>query len=92
MNHNSEKWEQLILEWADSLKQAKLRQAVIDDKMHSFLRGNGCLPTPDELAHLEHLWARHTQALQKSQLFMQSVMQTYHHAEETGLHSASAKG
>ena len=92
MNLNSEKWEQLILEWADSLKQAKLKQAVIDDKMHSFLRGNGCLPTPDELAHLEHLWARHTQALQKSQQFMHSVMRTYHQAEETSLDARSAKG
>ncbi len=77
MNHSIEKWELLTTEWAESLKKAKVRQAIIDDKMHSFLRGNGCLPAEEELKLVEQLWEQHVQARNKMNHFIQSVQESY---------------
>lgn len=77
MSHNIEKWEQLTTEWADSLKKAKVRQAIIDDKMHSFLRGNGCLPSEEELTLVEQLWEQHVHARNKMNHFIQNVLESY---------------
>ncbi len=73
----TEKWNQLTTEWAESLKKAKVRQAIIDDKMHSFLRGNGCLPTEEELKMVEQLWEKHVQARNRTNEFIQSVLESY---------------
>lgn len=77
MSHSKEKWEQLTNEWADSLKKAKVRQAIIDDKMHSFLKGNGCLPTEEELKMVEQLWEKHVHARNKTNQFIQDVLLSY---------------
>lgn len=77
VNHNIEKWEQLTTEWSHSLKKAKVRQAIIDDKMHSFLKGNGCLPTEEELKIVEQLWELHVQARNKTNQFIQEVLESY---------------
>jgi hypothetical protein len=77
VSHSTEKWEQLTSEWADSLKKAKVRQAIIDDKMHSFLKGNGCLPTDEELKMVEQLWEQHVQARNKTNRFIQDVLLNY---------------
>lgn len=77
MSHRSEKWDQLTNEWAESLKKAKVRQAIIDDKMHSFLRGNGCLPTAEELKIVEELWRQHVEARNRTNQFIQVVLQNY---------------
>lgn len=77
VSHSTEKWEQLTHEWLNTLKKAKVRQAIIDDKMHSFLRGNGCLPTEEELQMVEQLWEKHVQARNKTNQFIQSVLESY---------------
>jgi tRNA/tmRNA/rRNA uracil-C5-methylase (TrmA/RlmC/RlmD family) len=77
VSHSSEKWDQLTKEWAESLKKAKTRQAIIDDKMHSFLRGNGCLPTTEELQIVEQLWQQHVEARNRTNQFIQAVLQNY---------------
>lgn len=77
MSHSTEKWEQLTNEWANSLKKAKVRQAIIDDKMHSFLKGNGCMPTEEELQTVEQLWEQHVQARNKTNQFIRSVLEAY---------------
>jgi microsomal dipeptidase-like Zn-dependent dipeptidase len=77
VSHSRENWEQLTSEWADSLKKAKVRQAIIDDKMHSFLKGNGCLPTDEELKMVEQLWEQHVQARNKTNRFIQDVLLNY---------------
>jgi len=77
VNHRSDKWDQLTNEWAESLKKAKVRQAIIDDKMHSFLRGNGCLPTAEELKIVEELWRQHVEARNRTNQFIQVVLQNY---------------
>jgi len=77
VSHRSEKWDQLTNEWAESLKKAKVRQAIIDDKMHSFLRGNGCLPTAEELKIVEELWRQHVEARNRTNQFIQVVLQNY---------------
>lgn len=77
MNHNSDTWQALTKHWAASLKQAKLRQAIIDDKMQSFLKGNGCLPTEAELAQVEQCWATHVAARNKTNQFIQAVLESY---------------
>ncbi|WP_029148257.1 hypothetical protein [Methylophilus sp. 5] len=77
MSHSADQWQQLTHEWADALKQAKLSQAVIDDKMHSFLKGNGCLPSEAELKNVEQLWQRHVVARNKTNQFIQAVLKSY---------------
>ena len=77
MSYSTEKWEQLTSEWAESLKKAKVRQAIIDDKMHSFLKGNGCLPTDEELKMVDHLWEQHLQAWNMTNRFIQDVLLNY---------------
>lgn len=83
MSHSSEKWDQLTNEWSASLKKAKIRQAIIDDKMHSFLRGNGCLPTAEELKVVEALWDQHVAARNRTNLFIQAVLENYTTTEAT---------
>jgi hypothetical protein len=77
MNHRSEKWDQLSKEWTESLQKAKIRQSIIDDKMHSPPRGNGCLPTAEELKIVEQLWGQHVEARNKTNQFIQAVLQNY---------------
>ena len=77
MQHNSEIWLALTHRWAETLKKAKLKQAVIDDKMQSFLRGNGCLPTQEELTLVEQCWEAHVDARNKTNQFIQTVLKNY---------------
>jgi len=77
MNEQSQKWGKLTQNWSESLKKAKVRQAIIDDKMNSFLSGNGCLPTQEELAKVEELWQLHVEARNKTNLYISSVINTY---------------
>ncbi len=79
MYEHSEEWLRLTQEWLECLKKAKVRQAVIDDKMQSFLKGNGCLPTPDELKQVEDLWAQHVRARNKTNDFVAVVIRRYAH-------------
>ena len=72
--NSTEQWEQLTQTWLASLKKAKVRQAIIDDKMHSFLRGSGCLPSPEELRMVEQCWEQHVQARNKTNQFIQDVL------------------
>lgn len=73
--NSTEQWEQLTQTWLASLKKAKVRQAIIDDKMHSFLRGSGCLPTQDEFRMVEQCWEQHVQARNKTNQFIQDVLE-----------------
>lgn len=82
MHQPVEKWDQLTDAWMTSLKKAKLRQAIIDDKMHSFLKGNGCLPTREELDTVEQLWAQHVQTRDRTNQFILAVVQCYRGADE----------
>jgi hypothetical protein len=45
--------------------------------MHSFLRGNGCLPTEEELKMVDELWELHVQARNKTNQFIQTVLESY---------------
>ena len=56
--------------WAESLKKAKLKQSIIADKMNSFFKGNGLLPTAQELTELEILWGLHLKDRQAINLFI----------------------
>lgn len=75
-NNNTEKWEQLTQTWLASLKKAKVRQAIIDDKMHSFLKGSGCRPTQEELRMVEQCWEQHVQARNKTNQFIEDMLKS----------------
>ncbi|EEF22720.1 conserved hypothetical protein [Ricinus communis] len=51
--------------------------------MHSFLRGNGCLPTAEELKVVEALWDQHVAARNRTNLFIQAVLENYTTTEAT---------
>lgn len=63
-------WEALVNKWSTSLKKARASQAIIDDKMSSYLRGTGRIPTLNELAKVEHLWEVHLEARQATNRFI----------------------
>ncbi|HEY0267706.1 MAG TPA: hypothetical protein VGC12_00575 [Methyloradius sp.] len=77
MSEESQKWTRLTQHWSESLKKAKVRQAIIDDKMNSFLKGNGCLPTQEELAQVEELWQLHVEARNKTNLYISTAIKSY---------------
>jgi hypothetical protein len=54
-------WEALTQDWAKALSKARIKEAVIADRMNSFLKGNGCLPTIADLDELEALWEVHVE-------------------------------
>jgi len=77
MSEQLQKWTRLTQQWSESLKEAKVRQAIIDDKMNSFLKGNGCLPTQEELNQVEELWRLHVEARNKTNLYIGTVIKSY---------------
>ncbi len=54
-------WQRLTKEWTQALNKAKIKEAVIADRMNSFLKGNGCLPVMADLEEVNVLWEVHTQ-------------------------------
>jgi hypothetical protein len=54
-------WQVLTQEWAKALSKARIKEAVIADRMNSFLKGNGCLPSLEDLAEVEALWQAHVE-------------------------------
>jgi hypothetical protein len=54
-------WQLLTQDWAKALSKARIKEAVIADRMNSFLKGNGCLPTMADLDELEVLWQVHVE-------------------------------
>jgi hypothetical protein len=54
-------WQLLTQEWAKALSKARIKEAVIADRMNSFLKGNGCLPTLADLEEVEALWEVHVE-------------------------------
>ena len=54
-------WQLLTQDWAKALSKARIKEAVIADRMSSFLKGNGCLPTMADLDELEVLWQVHVE-------------------------------
>ena len=77
MSEESQKWTRLTQHWSDSLTKAKVRQAIIDDKMNSFLKGNGCLPSQEELKQVEELWELHVEARNKTNIYIATVIKSY---------------
>lgn len=56
-----EEWQELTQRWSKSLSKARIKEAVIADRMNSFLKGNGCLPTRQDLEDVEELWRIHVE-------------------------------
>ncbi|MBA3697037.1 MAG: hypothetical protein H0W85_09880 [Methylotenera sp.] len=56
-----QEWQELTLRWSKSLSKARIKEAVIADRMNSFLKGNGCLPTTQDLKDVEELWRIHVE-------------------------------
>lgn len=54
-------WQELTQRWSKSLSKARIKEAVIADRMNSFLKGNGCLPTMQDLADVEEFWRIHVE-------------------------------
>lgn len=54
-------WQELTQRWSKSLSKARIKEAVIADRMNSFLKGNGCLPTMKDIEDVEELWRIHVQ-------------------------------
>ena len=54
-------WQELTQQWSKSLSKARIKEAVIADRMNSFLKGNGCLPTTQDLEDVEELWRIHVE-------------------------------
>lgn len=74
MHTPCEDWQHLTSAWLASLKKAKVRQAIIDDKMHSFLKGKGCLPSEQELDMVEECWRQHVALRTKTNQFIKDVI------------------
>ncbi len=68
-------WEVLTQLWSDTLKKARLKQAVIDDRMNSFFKGNGCLPSKEDLAEVERCWEQHVAARNKTNAWIAEEIQ-----------------
>lgn len=54
-------WQELTQKWSKSLSKARIKEAVIADRMNSFLKGNGCLPTMQDMEAVEELWRIHVE-------------------------------
>lgn len=52
-------WQELTQQWSKSLSKARIKESVIADRMNSFLKGNGCLPTMKDLEEADELWRIH---------------------------------
>lgn len=52
-------WQELTQKWSKSLSKARIKESVIADRMNSFLKGNGCLPSMKDLEEAEELWRIH---------------------------------
>ncbi|PPC94620.1 MAG: hypothetical protein CTY33_03450 [Methylotenera sp.] len=70
-------WQLLTQEWAKALSKARIKEAVIADRMNSFLKGNGCLPTLADLDELEALWQLHLEKRNALNQYIAKVVQTY---------------
>ncbi len=70
-------WQLLTQEWAKALSKARIKEAVIADRMNSFLKGNGCLPTLADLDELEALWQSHLEKRNALNQYIAKVVQTY---------------
>lgn len=75
--HEFVEWQILTQDWAKALSQAKIKEAVIADRMNSFLKGNGCLPTPADINELEALWEVHQQKRQALNAFVSRVVKEF---------------
>lgn len=68
----------LAAAWSKSLKRARAQQAIIDDKMCSYLNGTGQLPTLVELAKVEQLWEIHDKARHANNRFIAQQINSKH--------------
>lgn len=70
-------WQLLTQEWAKSLSKARVKEAVIADRMNSFLKGNGCLPTIKDLEEVDILWNTHLEKRQALNKYVSKVINEY---------------
>jgi hypothetical protein len=70
-------WQILTQEWAKSLSKARLKEAVIADRMNSFLKGNGCLPTVEDMEEMEALWKIHVEKRTAMNEYVARVISQY---------------
>lgn len=70
-------WQKLTKEWAQALNKAKIKEAVIADRMNSFLKGNGCLPDMADLKEVDALWDLHAQKRNALNLYVASVVEEF---------------
>ncbi len=77
-------WEGLTVAWSATLKKARAQQAIIDDKMSSFLRGTGRIPTLPALAKVEQYWELHEIARQATNKFIAQKINATHRDGRVG--------
>lgn len=70
-------WQVLTQDWAKSLSKARIKEAVIADRMNSFLKGNGCLPSMEDLAEVEALWQIHVEKSNAMNNYVARVIRQY---------------
>lgn len=76
-------WQLLTQEWAKALSKARIKEAVIADRMNSFLKGNGCLPTMADLAELEALWQVHLEKRNALNQYIAKVINDFGEQEQS---------
>lgn len=57
--------------------KAKLKEAVISDKMNSYFKGTLSLPTAEELQEVEISWGLHVIERQKMNFFIAQVINNH---------------
>lgn len=75
--HEFVEWQVLTEDWANALNKARIKEAVMADRMTSFLKGNGCLPTMEELKEVEALWAAHLEKRNALTQFMTKIVKEF---------------
>lgn len=67
-------WQELTQRWSKSLSKARIKEAVIADRMNSFLKGNGCLPSMKDLKEAEELWRQHIECRDEMNNYVANVI------------------
>lgn len=70
-------WQMLTQEWAAAFSKARLKEAVIVDRMNSFLKGNGCMPSMADLEEVEALWQIHVEKRDALNQFVANILSQY---------------
>lgn len=76
-------WQLLTQECAKVLSKARIKEAVIADRMNSFLKGIGCLPTLADLNELEALWVVHVEKQNALNQYIAKVVHEFSGKDQT---------